>query len=192
MRLAGFLPPRISTANGQTVNAAQRPHTSTLPLHYILPHNRSIPYTSIHVHIFAMRIPALSLALLAVALSGSANGKPEAADPPTVAHRPTYLAADNAPTAFRQDTLAPSPTMDLIRRQSVSSLPSQAPPLPIASESPLAVFSLSSLRAFGARHCARPLAAFWSFQRRKSAGFCLVLSFFQCRSLSGADTRWGP
>ena len=175
MRLTGFLPPRISTANGQTVNAAQRPHTSTLPLHYILPHNRSIPYTSIHVHILAMRISAFSLALLAVALSGSANGKPEAADPPTVAHRPTYLAADNAPTAFRQDTLAPSPTMDLIRRQSVPPLPSSTSDIPAICESPLAFFSLSSLRAFGVRHGAHPLAGFWSCQCRRRQDF--VLSF---------------
>ena len=159
VRLAGFLPLCISTAHpSPRANGEPSPTPSHVyspsPLHlYILHHDRSIPCSSTHVHILAMCIPPLSLALLALALSGSANGKLEAADPPTAAHRPTYLAPENTPTAVRQDTLALSPTMDLIRRQSVSSiptpissLPSPVPPVPLISESPLPLFSLCSPR----------------------------------------------
>ena len=151
------------------------PHTATLPLPDILHHNSSIPYTSIPTHLRAMRISALSLALLAVTLSGSANGKLDG--------------AYNAREAFPQDTLAPSPTMDLIRRQIISSMPSPAPDAPVLSESPLAFFSLSSRHAFGVR--ARPPAAFWSCQCRRRQDL-LFLFFFWCRSSFGADTRWGP
>ena len=125
------------------------PHTATLPLPDILHHNSSIPYTSIPTHLRAMRISALSLALLAVTLSGSANGKLDG--------------AYNAREAFPQDTLAPSRTMDLIRRQGFPPLPSSTSDVPLVGEAPLPFFSLCSPRsAFGVRHGARPLAAFWS------------------------------
>ena len=67
-----------------------------------------------------MRIPALALALLAAALSGSANAGPESkAQLPklaTAAQGPANLAAENAPAAYSQEVVAPVPYADVRKR----------------------------------------------------------------------------
>ena len=69
-----------------------------------------------------MRIPALALALLAAALSGSANAGPESkAQLPklaTAAHGPEHLAGQNTPTAaYTQEVVDPGSLTHNQRRQ---------------------------------------------------------------------------